>query len=123
MYTTWRSASELPVEKLKSSSVFGPIQPIIDLMIKDGGQTIRKRNPRLSEAQSITKFLEGQDGQALYEIGRSLPAGARFESNPKAVRNALGLIRTGVINKSYDFTTTPMVMKLSGLLVAAVRKS
>lgn len=122
-YAKWRNASDTPIQKLADMPVIGPIAPIIDLMIKDGGKEIRKRDAKLSEAEAITKFLGTDDGQALFGIGASLPAGATFEGNPRAVKRALSLVREAVIQKTAGFVTTPLTMKFSALLAAVARKN
>lgn len=123
MYAAVQNASTTPIRKLMDLPVSGPMAPIIDLMIKDGGKTIRKSDPALSEAEAVSRFLKTADGRLLYGIGASLPAGATFEGNPKAVRYALGLVRTQVIEKGASFSTTPLTMKFSALLAAVARKS
>ena len=123
LYTTWRSASDVLIQKLKDQPVFGPIAPIVDGLIAHGGKEVRQRDPGLTPAAAVTKFLETQDGQKLYEVGRSLPAGATFEGNPKAISRALAIVRELVIEKGTRrfVAEFPLTLKMSGLLKACDR--
>lgn len=120
MYAEYRTASDTPIEKLVDLSVVGPIAPVVDALIKDGGKEIRKRDPSLSSAEAVVKFLETEDGRNLYQLGASLPAGATFEANPQAVRHALGMAREQVVKKGGNLRTIPLTLQFSALLRAVV---
>ena len=123
MYGTWLNASTEPIRKLIDMPVHGPIGQIVDGLIAHGGKEVRQKDPALTEAAAVTKFLGTQDGQTLYEVGRSLPAGATFEGNPKAISRALAIVRELVIEKGTRrfVAEFPLTLKMSGLLKACDR--
>lgn len=124
MYAAWRNAGSTPIEKLKDAlPIVGPMKKIIDVMIVDGGKEIRKRDPSLSEAEAVSRFLKTADGKNLYALGASFPRGATFEGNGKAVRRALAMVRELMVRKGASFDATPLTMKFSALLAAVARKS
>ena len=114
------TAAEDPVGR-SVPAIAGDTHAVHGAFVIAAGDRLREKNPELSRAMAVDAFLKTPDGVLMYEIGRAIGKGSRFENHPKQMARGYRVVAHEVVTKAITFATHPVSLEFSALLQAGAK--
>ena len=130
LVAAWESASDTrlapdpsdpssqSLDKKAVPAIGGDAHMTLDAFKIAAGDSLRERNPELTQAAAVAKWCESDDGKLAYEIGKAIGVGSRFEDHPNQMRRGLAVV-VEAVRRGADFESHPVCLKFSALLKAS----